>query len=262
MQQTQLKKHPTETLLGNPNKLQIHDLTFGLDLTKDVQIYDRKYFFEMLPFMYEGNYANLNNRLKYSFRILDMKKNLVSNDIHVKYFNELKTIFERNIHLYRFFRKMLTLKPLNLFGIIRNKIKDVFIKQIEVNYISGKFSPFRVLTVDINKKKHFYQEINVYNLIPYSIKSFFYNTFMIIKNLINKISFFITYKKRRRWLKTYIIGFKLVIRNKTHAKRKIKKSIFVLKRLVYFMKNFLNIPLKKVNKNKKKILFIKNHFFL
>jgi hypothetical protein len=86
----------------------------------------------MQPFMYSGNYNNLNNRLKYSFRILDMKKNLVSNDIHVKYFNELKTIFERNIHLYRFFKKMLTFKPLNLFGIIRNKIKDIFIKQIEV----------------------------------------------------------------------------------------------------------------------------------
>lgn len=229
-------------------------LTLGLNLFYDVSIFDQIYFFEMSPFLYGGNYLDSKNRTKYSFRMLDMKEDIVSNDIHGKFYNELKTIFERNIHLYKFLRKMLSFKPLNVFGILRKKINDVSIKQMELNYISGKSSPFRTLILDISKNERSYTERSVYSVIPSFSRNLFYRYFPLIKKRIKNNVIFILRSRNRQTLKIFFMGFKFSIKNKKYLKRrskmylnikhnkKIRRSLlkrllkFVAKKLLFFNK--------------------------
>jgi hypothetical protein len=221
----QNKKQPTSAF-STPVSFN-QGLTLGLNLYEDVSIFDEVYFFEMSAFLYSGNYLDFKNRTKYSFRMLDMREDIVSNDIHGKFYNQLKTIFERNIHLYKFLRKRLSFKPLNVFGIIRTKINDISIKQIELNYVSGKFSPFRTLILDITKNERSYTERSVYSVIPSFSRNLFYLFFPSIKKRIKNNVIFILRSKNRRSLKVFFMGFKFSIKNKKYLKHrsKIKLSI-------------------------------------
>lgn len=187
-----------------------------------MSIFDQLYFYEMSQFLYSGNYLDSKNRIKSSFRMLDMREDLISNDIHGKFYNELKTIFERNIHLFKFLKKMLSFRPLNIFGIIRKKIHDIFLKQIDVNYISGKYSPFRTLILDISNNERSYIERNLYSVIPYFSRNLFYLFYPDIKKSIKNNVIFILRSRNRRSVKIYFMGFKFSIRNKKYLKRRSK----------------------------------------
>lgn len=251
-------------------KLYNSDLTSNVALISKDNVLNKNYLIESTSFLFSGYYNTFNKRFKYTFRILDMKKNLITNDIHTKYFNDLKTIFERNIYLFKFMRKMLTFNPLSVTGILRQKINDVFAKQNEINYISGKISPFRNLTLHVNRKNNSFKELNLYKLIPMITKNLFFQSFKVVATILKKIAIFITYKIRRRWLKTYFMGFKLNIKNKLRFKYKriVRRNVIFFqkntKHLQSFLKNkFLRenkfikkFKLKKV-KNKLKINFPK-----
>lgn len=243
-------------------KIKTKDLTLGLNLIQDVRMYDSIYFYEMFPFLYSN--FDSKNRIKYCFRITEMKKNMISNDIHTKYFNGLKTMFERNIHLYRFLKKMLAFKPLNIFGIVRKKIADIFIKQNEVNYISGRYNSLPSLILDIDKTARIYQEKSVYNIIPYYSKNIFYKNFTLIKDRIITYSLFIIRSRNRRSLKLFFMGFKFSLKNRKYFRRRAKININYTQKNIYSRvrnkkkKKILRIKIYMKNKKKKKIFLLKN----
>lgn len=232
-------------------KKKIQDLPIGLNLINDVHILDQKYFYEMSSFLYSGVYCDLKSRMKYTYRMLDMKKDLISNDITGKFSNELKTIFERNLHLYKFMRKMLFFRPLNNFGLKRKKIKDITIRQSELNYFSGKYTPFRILLLDVNKKKLFYTERSVYTIIPTYAKNLFYNAFPVAKNNFYNVQKYIMRSRNRRSLKIFFSGFKFYIKNKKYIKNRTRSK-------PYF---FLPRRRRKLHRNKPLKFYVKKKLF-
>ena len=198
------------------------DFVLGINTVKDAMIYDKHYFPEMSQFIYSGKYSNIVNRMKYSFIVLSMKKDLVTNDIHAKYFNELKTIFERNIHLLKFLETSLKFNPLSKFKLQRKEIDDIFIKSAAVNYMTGAKTPLRTLKIQVDFREHSYQEESPYTQIIPSTKHFFFQSFNKAKKLFKFFDYFCKFKRRKYKIKMRFVGYNYTMRNSTRSKAPFK----------------------------------------
>lgn len=196
------------------------------DTVEDAVIYDKPYMYEMSCFLYSGKYMTITSKMKYAYQVLDFKRNLVTNDVDIKMTNTLKTTAERNSRLFNFIKREKKFTPLNAFGLQRRAFNDVFLKQQEVNYLTGAFVNIRNVLLNVNKYKHYYTERSNYShMIPIT-KRIFYEGYSHFVNALKNMSLFTikTYRFARE-KSIFMSGFTMKFRLRKKYRYRFQKRL-------------------------------------
>jgi hypothetical protein len=200
-------------------------------------IWANEYNFEKTSIILRNLYKTNQKTFKCFLKTIELRYDLVRNDILAKDYNGIKTFITRNTQMFEASLKKLISKPLSTFSLLYNNVQGLLPKLADYYNITGDTVCYHLYQFKENIKYSYVHNLRSYTLAKKDLYLSFYSI-LKIKGLSYKKNIFAYQHARRRKFRFLLGGFALKFKRRL-KKLKIKKiQVFnlLLKRGVSFKK--------------------------
>lgn len=174
--------------------------------------YEYSYFKETEAFKTAEGY------IKYISKTIDIKFDVVFNDLEAKHYNGFKTFITVNTRLYKFIRSFQNMRPLKKISLFTKRLEGLYPKQKEFYNLTGGNNNYHTIEImtDMTEKTSTFS--NIFTCFTY-LKTHIISVLSNINNLLFKTLFdtvFVTLNYKRSKYTVFLNGFTAIFKKRLY----------------------------------------------